>query len=74
MLGLTVPDKLLATADEVIGMSAPGASWCDPTGAIPAQVKGSARLVASVAWPLNLCTFILHSDQRVEPKHSTQCE
>jgi len=33
-------------------MSAPAASWCDPTGESPAQVRGSARLVASVAWPL----------------------
>jgi hypothetical protein len=29
-------------------MSAPG----DPAGGSPAQVRGSARLVASVAWPL----------------------
>ena len=27
-------------------------SWCDPAGASPAQVRGSVRLVASVAWPL----------------------
>ena len=33
-------------------MSAPAASWCDLAGASPAQVRGSARLVASVAWPL----------------------
>src|SRR5262249_54002046 len=33
-------------------VSAPAASWCDPAGASPAQVRGSARLVASVAWPL----------------------
>ena len=33
-------------------MSAPVASWCDPTGESPAQVRGSARLVVSVAWPL----------------------
>src|SRR5216683_181373 len=33
-------------------MSAPAASWCDPAGGSPAQVRGSARLVASVAWPL----------------------
>ena len=33
-------------------MSAPAASWCDPAGGSPAQVRGSARLAASVAWPL----------------------
>ena len=33
-------------------ISAPAASWCDPAGGSPAQVRGSARLVASVAWPL----------------------
>jgi hypothetical protein len=33
-------------------MSAPATSWCDPAGESPAQVRGSARLVASVAWPL----------------------
>ena len=33
-------------------MSAPAASWCDPAGGSPAQVRGSARLVVSVAWPL----------------------
>src|SRR6516164_6972700 len=33
-------------------MSAPAASWCDPAGESPAQVRGSARLVVSVAWPL----------------------
>jgi hypothetical protein len=32
-------------------VSAPGKSWCDPAGESPAQVRGSARLVASVAWP-----------------------
>ena len=32
-------------------VSAPAASWCDPGGESPAQVRGSARLVASVAWP-----------------------
>jgi K+-sensing histidine kinase KdpD len=30
----------LAVADTGIGMSAPAASWCDPAGASPAQVKG----------------------------------
>ena len=33
-------------------MSAPAASWCDPAGGSPAQVRGSARLVASVPWSL----------------------
>ena len=31
---------------------APAASWCDPAGESPAQVRSSVRLVASVAWPL----------------------
>ena len=30
-------------------MSAPAASWCDPAGGSPAQVRSSVRLVASVA-------------------------
>ena len=30
-------------------LRAPAASWCDPAGESPAQVRGSARLVASVA-------------------------
>src|SRR5437764_2540758 len=29
-------------------LRAPAASWCDPAGGSPAQVRGSARLVASV--------------------------
>src|SRR5262249_33990025 len=33
-------------------LRAPAASWCDPAGESPAQVRGSARLVVSVAWPL----------------------
>jgi len=33
-------------------MSAPAASWYDPAGESRAQVRGSARLVVSVAWPL----------------------
>jgi hypothetical protein len=33
-------------------MSAPAASWCDPAGESPAQVKVASCLVASVAWPL----------------------
>jgi hypothetical protein len=31
---------------------APAASWCGPAGVSPAQVRGSVRLVASVAWLL----------------------
>jgi hypothetical protein len=30
VLGLTVPPVLLALANEVIEMSAPAASWCNP--------------------------------------------
>ena len=33
-------------ADQVIGMSAPAASWCDPAGESPAQVRSSVCLVA----------------------------
>src|SRR6516162_10957356 len=33
-------------------MSAPAASWCDPAGESPVQVRSSVRLVASVAWSL----------------------
>jgi Arabinose-binding domain of AraC transcription regulator, N-term len=33
-------------------ISAPAASWCDPAGESPAQVRSSVRLVASVARPL----------------------
>src|SRR5437870_7862501 len=32
-------------------LRAPAASWCDPAGGSPAQVRGSARLVASIARP-----------------------
>jgi len=52
VLGLTVSLPLLGRADEVIDAGAPAASWCDPAGASPAQVRGSVRLVSSVAWPL----------------------
>src|SRR5947199_10111 len=44
-------------------MSAPAASWCDPAGGSPAQVRGSARLVASVAWPL--ATVVTKRTQRL---------
>jgi len=33
-------------------MSAPAASWCGPAGVSPAQVRGSVRVGASVAWLL----------------------
>jgi hypothetical protein len=33
-------------------LRAPAASWCGPAGVSPAQVRGSVRLVASVAWLL----------------------
>src|SRR5207249_946908 len=33
-------------------IGAPAASWCDPAGESPVQVRSSVRLVASVAWPL----------------------
>ena len=44
-------------------VSAPAASWCDPAGESPAQVRGSARLVASVAWPL--ATVVAKRTQRL---------
>ena len=44
-------------------ISAPAASWCDPAGASPAQVRGSVRLVASVAWPL--ATVVAKRTQRL---------
>ena len=44
-------------------IGAPAASWCDPAGASPAQVKGSVRLVASVAWPL--ATVVAKRTQRL---------
>jgi ABC-type uncharacterized transport system substrate-binding protein len=33
-------------------IGAPAASWCDPAGESPAQVRSSVCLVVSVAWPL----------------------
>jgi hypothetical protein len=44
-------------------MSAPAASWCDPAGESPAQVRSSIRLVASVAWPL--ATVVTKRTQRL---------
>ncbi len=44
-------------------MSAPAASWCDPAGGSPAQVRGSARLAVSVAWPL--ATVVTKRTQRL---------
>ena len=43
--------------------SAPAASWCDPAGVSPAQVRVSVRLVASVAWPL--ATAVAKRTQRL---------
>ena len=51
-LGIDVPPTLLATRRRGDRISAPAASWCDPAGVSPAQVRVSVRLVASVAWPL----------------------
>jgi len=47
----------------VTRVSAPGASWCDPVGGSPAQVRGSVRLVASVARPL--ATAVTKRTQRL---------
>src|SRR6516165_6716207 len=44
-------------------MSAPAASWCDPAGGSPAQVRSSVRLVASVARPL--ATVVAKRTQRL---------
>ena len=44
-------------------IGAPAASWCDPAGASPAQVRSSVRLVASVAWPL--ATTVAKRTQRL---------
>src|SRR5262249_17827670 len=58
-----VSDNLLALANEVIELSAPAASWCDPAGGSPAQVRSSVRLVASVARPL--ATVVAKRTQRL---------
>ena len=44
-------------------VGAPAASWCDPAGESPAQVRSSVRLVASVAWPL--ATVVAKRTQRL---------
>ena len=44
-------------------IGAPAASWCDPAGVSPAQVRVSVRLVASVAWPL--ATVVAKRTQRL---------
>src|SRR6516165_12519866 len=44
-------------------MSAPAASWCDPAGESPVQVRSSVRLVASVARPL--ATVVAKRTQRL---------
>src|ERR1700730_10026491 len=49
--------------DEGDRIGAPAASWCDPAGASPAQVRSSVRLVASVAWPL--ATVVAKRTQRL---------
>ncbi len=55
-------------------VSSPGstmrqASWCDPAGGRPVRVRGSARLVANVAWPLATVaakrTERLHTDLKI---------
>src|SRR6516162_7872293 len=51
-LGLELPPTVLARGRRGDRMGAPAASWCDPAGESPAQVRSSIRLVASVAWPL----------------------
>ena len=51
-LGLAVPPDAARQRRRGDRISAPAASWCDPAGESPAQVRGSARLVVSVAWPL----------------------
>jgi hypothetical protein len=44
-------------------LRAPAASWCDPAGESPAQVRSSVRLVASVARPL--VTVVAKRTQRL---------
>ena len=50
--------------EENIGEGRPAAaSWCDPAGGSPAQVRSSVRLVASVAQPL--ATVVAKRTQRL---------
>ncbi len=44
-------------------LRAPAASWCDPAGESPVQVRSSVRLVASVAWLL--ATAVAKRTQRL---------
>src|SRR6266699_4360567 len=44
-------------------LRAPAASWCDPAGGSPAQVRSSARLVARVA--RRLATVVAKRTQRL---------
>ena len=62
-LGITVPPQSCSPCRRGDRISAPAASWCDPAGGSPAQVRGSARLVASVAWPL--ATVVTKRTQRL---------
>ena len=62
-LGLTVPPSAARPRRRGDRISAPAASWCDPAGESPAQVRSSVRLVASVAWPL--ATVVAKRTQRL---------
>ena len=62
-LGLDVPPIAARPRRRGDRMSAPAASWCDPAGGSPAQVRSSVRLVASVAWPL--ATVVAKRTQRL---------
>src|SRR4029077_5398877 len=62
MWGTSSPeDKLAGDLGNVIECARQ--SWCDPASASPAQVRGSVRLVASVAWPL--VTVVAKRTQRL---------
>ena len=62
-IALTISESFLLRADEVIEWVRQPQSWCDPAGESPAQVRGSVRLVASVAWPL--ATVVAKRTQRL---------
>ena len=51
-IGVTVPGHDADPRRRGDRVGAPAASWCDPAGGSPAQVRSSASLVASVASPL----------------------